>query len=1551
MTRQVRDGSKEGVGGPGRFFGVDDFCEGIVAMMNPLNSFTDLPKPVQAASALASGAGIMTVFFAIQTNSRAWQIAAALLIGVGVIMVLFKLGLMLWDKKKSGPFSSLITRTAGGRGATDPAQKARMDDLRKKFEEGVAKFKASGKDLYSLPWYLVVGPPGSGKTEMVRRSNVGFPPGLQDVQQGAGGTMNMNWWFTNHAVMIDTAGRMFMEETEGQNTEWKEFLKLLRTARPNCPINGLLLVIPSESLLKDTEEKIEKTAGAIARQLDVIQRILEVRFPVTVVVTKCDKIVGFREFFEAITDPILQHQILGWSNPASLDDVFKPEEVSKHIDAVREKLTRRRAGLLQNPVHTVDASGRRVDEVDEMIELPGNLVRISPRLRLYLEKIFLAGEWSPKPLFLRGIYFTSSMREGQALDVALAAALGVDPESLSGGKEYEKEKAYFLKDVFLGKVFKERGLVTRATHVGKAVDTQRRWLVGATLVATLLVGGATLASAYGYISSFKIPNAQWREVWMALRADAEAKKNNPKDASPLAMFWSADSKFEYKGKDKPGMADVPDGVEVRSDLLKVTGEQTTAIRDPLVAKPVLYMLDRSGLDFVEKQVEAHRAVVESKVLMPLLDEVRRKLRDETSWDATAVAATAQLVRLTTSSEGKEPMAAPYTVKQKGEWELVDVEALAQYALGEGYSTAFPGGKNDPELLKLKRAVGRAYPLGWSGGGDAAKSGASESLFNNDRAGALDKLTKALASMSHAVANKAAGGDTGLGRFDQLIASLQAFDEAEGKYQEATAWLAAEAANSPSEAVAKAKKAGYDTFAAAYRLKVKAVDDAKDECVRLASKYKDEDLENTEKLLAAVQAERADEIDKMIKALREQLPVKSAAAVPAVSDKVPAPVDRVAKLEQMLDDANEASVSKAMRGSLAAQVQSLRDRLKPVGALLSRGDIDGTRTRLFEALHSTHRVAVGALTEGEKVPTGDPSVSASLLARKREAVAKAKDYKDALEKRKLWNAERLAKTVNAAQRVVGIAQMRAMYGLADAAIGEAVWNDGASLEVGVAGLKDEMLRGDDPTKRIVVKSPKVAMSILEEGVTYKREFLPEAAAVLVGAWGEVRKLTDNAALGDAGAVAREELRAKISQGARGDNAVADYVKKYANYWTRMACEDAMPKVASWAEFKANLTVLGQNKDELEDALVAVRDRSVGAFDTVTAAAGPMAVLDTAKKQVMTDFAGMGGVKSLKNLIDAWVKLCANGADQSVIAIRRAIEKGEFTQVFATNFGGQGENANYLKYRDQLVLRGLNAIAAATAGDVERAWQNLSNTKGIPLATGIDRELDAAEMTTLVNAVKAFGKPGAKSQQTDIGKGVKDPQLLEAVKGVLGDDHMGSDERVAWMTRVNDLLETFAKPVKVTVRFWEAEPPVRGAAGRAGDKFGVAGLWLGGKLVSPDGRLTNIGTGGPSMVLEMSVPTAESVEIRLFAADPMNVPKAMDAPDGRISLTTGRWGPLKALLEDASRVVNGTDGKSFNVKLPSAQGFVWITISLEAAAGVPKLPTEINDWPNAANWPPK
>jgi len=587
-----------------------------------------IPKSMQMIGAAL--AGIALLAGTALAGLKAFIIAVA---GLG-LMAAAVFGWQFYVKwrgrQRSKAMTGSLSSHSAGRpsGLSDPAHIATLDRLRENFSRGIEKFQAVGKDLYSLPWYVVCGEPGSGKTEAVRRCKVGFPPGLQDEMQGAGGTINMHWWFTNHAVLIDTAGKLLFQETPpGTTTEWTEFLNLLRTSRPHCPINGLLLVIPSESLIKDSFEEIESKAGKIARQLNTIQRTLDVRFPVFVLITKCDKIVGFREFFAGVKNPQLQDQMTGWSNPAPLDTPFQLEAVSQHLAEVVKRIGRRSLGLLKDPVPT-DAGKRRMDEVDSLFALSSSIGALAPRLRKYLETIFVVGGQQAKPLFLRGIYFTSALTEGKELDTELAAALGLSEDQLPASKAWERERSYFLKDLFLYKVFKEKGLVTRATNTDKLVKS-RQLVIGGVVVTGLV---AVLAvSIFGYLA-LKSSVGSELVFW---RAGAQVDNWSGTRWKPVV-----NSKLEYTGNDIVKLADKVEWsiVQFHENLqLRVN----TDMQIPWIYKPV----ESLALGANASRRQAQRILYEASVIAPVVEANRGRLVNSTDWTSADSERLAALIQL------------------------------------------------------------------------------------------------------------------------------------------------------------------------------------------------------------------------------------------------------------------------------------------------------------------------------------------------------------------------------------------------------------------------------------------------------------------------------------------------------------------------------------------------------------------------------------------------------------------------------------------------------------------------------------------------------------------------------------------------------------------------------------------------------------------------------------------------------------------------------------------------------------------------------------------
>lgn len=607
------------------------------------DTMSNMKGPIRSALIVLAVVGLLAALtLAGLPKGLMLAIAAGMLV-VGLLILAWQFLIQLADRGKSGPFAKMIAGSASGGQIADPAMKARLDDLRKKFEEGIEKFRAAGKNLYAIPWYLLVGEPGSGKSFLVRKAGKTgnwFPPGLQDELQGTGGTINMHWWFTNYAVVVDTAGKMLMQEVKpGENSEWREFLKLLKVARPNCPVNGLLLVIPADTLIKDRPEQIEKKAGTIARQLDLIQRTLDVRFPVFVIITKCDLITGFRDFFEVIDDATAQHQILGWSNPADLDAIFNPDEVDQHLADVRDRLMRRRAGMMLDPVHTENPKARRLDQLDSMFALPESLMKLSPRLRRYLEMVFVAGEWSPKPLFLRGIYFTSSVQEGSELDEMLADALGIPIDAITPLTPDEKEKALFLRDVFSQKIFREKGLVTRASSVKKQQRRRRLAVLGGALVTTLVFVGLTFLGAKQLSGRIDGPRKFWSDVARRASGAESGSKLGLLEGSPKGLLYRGDKQVEL----------VDTGKTVRlGELPKQTQEQADRkILIPPAFRPLSAVLgDVTGDLRTGERTAAHAGLTVQNALVPVLDAARAKFADPNlEWDAFAAAAMGELLRL------------------------------------------------------------------------------------------------------------------------------------------------------------------------------------------------------------------------------------------------------------------------------------------------------------------------------------------------------------------------------------------------------------------------------------------------------------------------------------------------------------------------------------------------------------------------------------------------------------------------------------------------------------------------------------------------------------------------------------------------------------------------------------------------------------------------------------------------------------------------------------------------------------------------------------------
>jgi len=319
--------------------------------------------------------------------------------------------------------------------------------------------KASGSKgdyLYGLPWYIMIGPPGTGKTTALVNSGLNFPlaKGSNAPEiKGVGGTRYCDWLFTEEAVLIDTAGRYTTQDSDAKadRQSWLSFLDMLRRNRPRQPINGVLVCISIEDVLSLKPMEVQAHADAIRARLIELHDRLKVDFPVYAFFTKADLIAGFMEFFGNLPDHSRKSV---WGATFQTDDKTANMigEVPKEMDALIARLNEGLADRLQdepNPTARVQIFG-----------FPSQVASLKQPVYDFLTRIFEPTRYHSNAT-LRGFYFTSGTQEGTTIDQLIGALARSFGAQGAGAARYSGQgKSFFLTNLLSDVIFGEAGWVS-----------------------------------------------------------------------------------------------------------------------------------------------------------------------------------------------------------------------------------------------------------------------------------------------------------------------------------------------------------------------------------------------------------------------------------------------------------------------------------------------------------------------------------------------------------------------------------------------------------------------------------------------------------------------------------------------------------------------------------------------------------------------------------------------------------------------------------------------------------------------------------------------------------------------------------------------------------------------------------------------------------------------------------------------------------------------------------------------------------------------------------
>lgn len=315
-------------------------------------------------------------------------------------------------------------------------------------ESAVTYIKTKCYKKQRTPWYIILGEPLSGKSSILKDSTLGYDQSRRELDLKDEECLHV--FVSKGNVFLDVKGKTFFDTwLGGSSAQWEVICEQIKKYHHNKPLSGVVLTIPADALIADDRELTIKKANLIASELHKLSSTVCMNLPCKVVITKCDCVVGFREYFSSFSDE-MREQVLGLD--LSNDDGFYDEELFYNSwSNFIERLKSGAVSLLSSREVSDKSytSENRLDSTAYIFTFPEHMNYLRHALEIYLKNIF-ERTGSFKPNLIEGVYFTSATDQGVCLDPEYAAHenKAVD-EALLVDENKVSEKSFFIKQLFL----------------------------------------------------------------------------------------------------------------------------------------------------------------------------------------------------------------------------------------------------------------------------------------------------------------------------------------------------------------------------------------------------------------------------------------------------------------------------------------------------------------------------------------------------------------------------------------------------------------------------------------------------------------------------------------------------------------------------------------------------------------------------------------------------------------------------------------------------------------------------------------------------------------------------------------------------------------------------------------------------------------------------------------------------------------------------------------------------------------------------------------------
>lgn len=328
--------------------------------------------------------------------------------------------------------------------------------------------------LIHLPWYLIIGPNNAGKTTLLAKANVNYILTKQFTNDIINPSDACDWWITRDLVFVDVPGTYLKGNN---NVLWNHFINLIKKQNNARSLGAVVMALPLPELIKQKNSQQKKQIVVdLKHKISQLREQFAKNLPVYIVITKCDLLPGFLEFFNESSNEEIA-QAWGITFPTCKSNENLLEILTQRFNVLIKRLNNQLIWRLHQE--------RNPSTRPLIKDFPLQIERLKESLCNFLKAL------SVKDLHLQGVYLTSAIQSHA--DEHTSQPQIINPNTYQALQLLRTppfpSKAYFVRQLIL------QGLLSSADPATQT-KTKNRWTynfayvasIGAIVTAALLLG-------------------------------------------------------------------------------------------------------------------------------------------------------------------------------------------------------------------------------------------------------------------------------------------------------------------------------------------------------------------------------------------------------------------------------------------------------------------------------------------------------------------------------------------------------------------------------------------------------------------------------------------------------------------------------------------------------------------------------------------------------------------------------------------------------------------------------------------------------------------------------------------------------------------------------------------------------------------------------------------------------------------------------------------------------------------------------------------------------